>query len=123
MKRRDFIQVLGGALLGGAAVSAIAGCGDDGSTAPAVDATQGGGCANNGATGTVGTNHGHALTVSASDVTAGVEKTLSITGASSHDHDVTLTAANMTTLQGGGMVTVDSTSGGGHTHSVTVVCA
>lgn len=43
-------------------------------------------------------------------------------GQSAHSHDITLSAADMATLAGGGEVTVTSTLTLGHTHTVTVSC-
>jgi hypothetical protein len=69
----------------------------------------------------VGTNHGHVLTVSAADVTAGSAKTYTMTGGT-HGHSVTVTAADFSKLKSAGQVTVTSTSDVGHSHSVTVSC-
>ncbi|MBW2734165.1 MAG: hypothetical protein JRH20_17385 [Deltaproteobacteria bacterium] len=71
----------------------------------------------------ISSNHGHALTVPAADVEAGVERTYSIQGAADHRHDVTLSAANFAQMRGGQSVTLSSTSASGHTHSVAVTCA
>jgi hypothetical protein len=71
----------------------------------------------------IGTNHGHALVVPAEDVAAGVEKTYSIKGTSTHDHKVTITPALFVQLGRAGAITVTSTAAGGHTHNVTVSCA
>ncbi len=68
-------------------------------------------------------NHGHALVVSPADVAAGVAKTYSIQGASSHSHDVTLSAADFATLALGASVIVTSTNEFDHEHDVTVTCA
>jgi hypothetical protein len=72
--------------------------------------------------GEVAMNHGHVVTIPAADVNAGAEMTYSIQGTSMHDHMITLSAADMTSLQGGGTVMVTSTTGSGHTHEVTVMC-
>ena len=80
-------------------------------------------CLANGTNASIGSNHGHSLTVSKTDVANGVEKTYAIAGSAGHDHDVTVTAADFTTLQTNNSVQVSSTSGNGHTHSVTVSCA
>jgi hypothetical protein len=80
-------------------------------------------CLTIGTTTEIGTNHGHNLVVSKADVAAGVEKTYSIQGASGHDHEVTLTAADFSQLQAGNMVTKQSSEGDLHTHEVTVSCA
>ena len=71
----------------------------------------------------IGRNHGHALVVSSEDVQAGVDKTYAIKGGASHNHDVTVRAADFSLLGRGGSVTVASTTVGGHSHSVTVTCA
>ena len=68
--------------------------------------------------------HGHALLVAAGDITTGAEMTYSIKGTSPHTHNVTITAAQFTTLQGGGSVQVTSDLGdSAHTHIVTITCA
>ncbi|MCM2277376.1 MAG: hypothetical protein NDJ89_04815 [Oligoflexia bacterium] len=69
------------------------------------------------------TSHSHTLTVSIEDVSAGVEKTYTMTG--SHPHSVTLTAEHFATLRAGGTVSLVSTGGGGgnHTHATKFVCA
>lgn len=111
-------QFLGTAVIGAAA--AACGGGDDGG---------GGGttkdCVVNGTTATIGSNHGHAITVSMADVMAGVDKTYDITGTSAHMHSVTVTAANFASLMNNPdtSVMVTSTSGNSHTHTVTILCA
>ena len=80
-------------------------------------------CLDNGTQASIGSNHGHALTVSQSDVQSGVERTYSIQGTSGHDHTVTITASDFTDLQGNNNITVISSNDDGHTHSVTVRCA
>lgn len=120
MTRRQF---LGTAVIG-AAAAACGGGPDDGTSMP--DAPMNAkSCTTNGTTATIGTNHGHTLTVSAGDVMAGVDKTYDITGSADHPHMVTVTAANFTSLQNNpnGSVMLTSTSGGAHTHSVTILCA
>jgi hypothetical protein len=71
----------------------------------------------------ISANHGHTLSVPSADITAGVEKTYSIKGQSSHDHLLTITAAQFAALGAGGSITVTSSNVGGHTHSVRVTCA
>lgn len=112
---------------------ALAGCGgsgDDGASAsptptpsPSPSPTPSGNCTANGTTVQIGANHGHSLSVPAGDVSAGVEKTYDIQGTSDHPHAVTVTAAHFTELQANMSVVIASTSGGGHTHQVTVSCA
>ncbi|MBX3233899.1 MAG: hypothetical protein KIT84_31615 [Labilithrix sp.] len=71
----------------------------------------------------IGQNHGHALAVPAEDVAEGADKTYSIQGGSSHDHLVTVTAADFAELATGASVTIASTTDVGHRHPVTVTCA
>jgi len=81
-------------------------------------------CLANGTDTTIDTNHGHELTVSISDVDQGAAKTYNIAGSSSHDHQVTISEANFTSLKNNNTsIQVTSTSGSGHTHSIQVSCA
>jgi hypothetical protein len=118
LTRRQFLVTT----IGGAAVIAACG-GDDGGGSDASTGERN--CATNGTSATISANHGHTIMVTASDITAGQDKTYNIQGTSDHAHMVTVTAANFSTLQSNanGSVMVTSTSGGGHTHSVTIVCA
>lgn len=120
MTRKEFL----GTLFGAAGVAALIGAcgGDDGGSA---DASSSRNCATNGTSVDIGSNHGHVLVVTSADVTAGVDKTYDITGSSDHSHMVTITAANFQRLQSNanGSVMVTSTSGGSHTHSITILCA
>jgi hypothetical protein len=74
-------------------------------------------------TSVIGTNHGHAITVPVADVMAGADATYDITGSSPHMHSVTVTGADFAILQACGSVMITSTSGGAHTHNVTISCA
>lgn len=79
-------------------------------------------CLANGTNSSIGSNHGHTLSVSAADVTSGIEKIYDIQGSSVHSHQVTVTAAHFVTLASNQSVVITSTSAG-HTHSVTISCA
>lgn len=77
----------------------------------------------------IGNNHlgsEHVMVVSLEEVMTGSMVVYDITGGSVHSHHVTLSAGDMATLAGGGMVMVVSTPAnrmmGGHTHTVTVTC-
>lgn len=76
---------------------------------------------------TIDTNHmaprEHTLMVPAADIVAGATKTYSIRGNSMHDHMVTIMASDFTKLKAGMMYMMTSTTGGGHTHVVHVICA
>ena len=116
MTRKEFL----GSLVG---VAAIAACGgDDGG---GQDGALVRNCGTNGTMVDIGSNHGHVLVVTSSEINAGVDKTYTITGTADHAHSVTITAANFATLQSNanGSLNLTSTSGGGHTHSVLVFCA
>ena len=72
---------------------------------------------------TIATNHGHAITVTAAEITAGVNKTYDIKGGSAHPHSVVVTAAMFTMLKAGMSVSATSSVGAGHTHVVMITCA
>lgn len=80
-------------------------------------------CLDNGTTSSIGSNHGHAITVSKADVEAGTEKTYTIQGTSGHNHSVTLSSANFTSLKSNTAISVNSTNDDGHTHAISISCA
>ncbi len=122
MDRKTFIKKMTGTLLIGIPVYSMLGCSSsDDSTPPPPNNNAD--CLANGTQSAIGTNHGHTLQVSVADVQSGVDKQYSIQGSSGHDHNVTVTAANFNTLKNNQQIQVSSTSGGGHTHAVTISCA
>lgn len=97
--------------------------GDDDDMGGTPDSGGGGGACTSGATASViSSNHGHGVTIPQADLDAGTQQTYSIMGGSDHDHMITLTAGQMATLLSGTPVMVVSTSGGAHTHNVTLTC-
>ncbi|NJW51539.1 hypothetical protein [Salinimicrobium oceani] len=128
MDRKTFIQkTTAGILLGIPAIS-ILGCSgsDDGDSNPnpnppptAVN------CLENGTLSSVASSagHSHSLTISKEDVAAGVEKTYDLSLVSGHVHQVTISAAQFSTLKANNSVSATSTSDSGHTHSISVSCA
>ena len=117
ISRRQFL----GTTIGAAALVAACG-GDDGGA----DAPSGGrNCAVNGTNATIGSNHGHTITVTAADVAAGADKTYDIMGTAGHTHSVMITGAQFQTLQSNanGSIMVVSSSSSAHTHDVTILCA
>jgi len=124
MNRKTFIRKTVGAMLVAIPAYSLLGCSssDDGTNGNP-DPDPQGNCAANGTNSSIGGNHGHTLSVSQSDVQAGTQKTYSIEGTAGHDHTVTLTVANFSSLQGDNSINVNSTTDDGHTHSVTVSCA
>jgi len=104
-----------------AGASLLAACGgDDGGSADAPVAS--GNCPANGGRVTIGSNHGHTMTVTGAEVTAGTEKTYDIRGTADHTHSVTVTAALFTMLKASTAVMTIS-MGGDHSHSINVACA
>ena len=126
MTRKDFLGTLiKGTAVGAGAAMLLSACGgDDGDGGGTPDATGGlGNCAANGTSVTIAANHGHTLTVSMADVTAGTSRTYDIMGTSLHTHSVILTPAHFTMLAANQVVTVMSSDGSAHTHAITVRCA
>ena len=108
MKRRAFLQTSGlAALLAGVSVT-ITGCGSDEATGPGPG----------GVSGVIGGNHGHSVSITASQLDAGVGLTLSM-GGGSHSHTVVLSDAQVESIALDTKVTVNSSSDSGHTHGVT----
>ncbi|NVB85714.1 MAG: hypothetical protein HOV81_45540 [Kofleriaceae bacterium] len=118
--RKQFLGSLLGAAAGGLVLAA---CGGDDGGSDTPDASTANRCEMNGTSVNIASNHGHVLMVSKEDVAAGVDKTYDITGTSDHPHSVTVTAANFGKLAMNQSVQLTSTSGGGHTHGVTIMCA
>lgn len=86
LSRKDFLRsalAAAGAALGLGATNS--GCGGD-------DDGGGGGGSTGSCSSSMTNNHGHTLSVSAADLEAAQQKTFSIKGSSSHDHEVMLTA-------------------------------
>jgi len=140
--RRRFLKTVAVGSVG-LGVLAMTGCGDDSTGTDSGTATDTGtadtgtadtgtadtGTADTGTAACTGTttnisaNHGHAVDVPGSDVAAGAQVVYDIQGTASHTHDLTVAAADFTTLQGGGPVTITSSLSNGHTHAVTISCA
>ncbi len=124
MDRKTFIKKTIGALVIAIPAYSILSCsGSDDSEPSSPPQGNSADCASNGTSSSIGTNHGHTLTVSAADVAAGTEKTYNIQGTSDHAHSVTVTAAQFTSLQSNQQISSTSSNDSGHTHSVTISCA
>ncbi len=111
-----------GAGVGAIGVAALAGCGGDdgGGGGGTPDAPAAAVCTTPAVA--IGSNHGHTLVVSLTDVNAGVDKTYDIMGTSLHAHSVTITAADFTMIKAGTTRMFVSTTGSTHMHAVTVMC-
>jgi hypothetical protein len=120
LTRKQFLSSMIGVVAGAAGAALFVGCASDD------DDGDGGGdnnCLANGTTVTIQSNHGHTLTVSIADVTAGVEKSYNIKGGADHSHTVVVTAALFTTLKANTAIMVTSSSDDGHSHGVSIGCA
>ncbi len=73
--------------------------------------------------GKIGKNHRHVLVVPFEDVKAGVEKSYDISGASGHQHTVTLSPEQMKGLLAGQDVRIKSSLDHQHAHRILVKCA
>ncbi len=124
MDRKTFIQKSVGAMLIAVPIYTILGCSstDDGDGEVPIPNSNAD-CLANGTGISIGSNHGHSLTVSKADVQAGVAKNYSIQGTSGHNHNVNLTAANFTALKSNTAILLTSTNDDDHSHSVQVSCA
>ncbi len=125
MNRKTFIQKAAGAMLIAIPAYSLLGCSssDDSEENQNPDPDANADCLANGTAVSIGSNHGHSLTVSKADVESGAAKTYSIQGTSGHNHSVNLTAGNFTTLKSNASISITSSNDDGHTHSVQVSCA
>ena len=67
---------------------------------------------------TVNSGHSHTVTVPLSDLTSTTGRSYTST-ATDHTHMVTLTAGQLSAINGGAAVTVTSSLNSGHTHAFT----
>ncbi len=125
MKRKTFIRKTMGALLLVAPAYAILSCSSSSDDSGSNNNNNNGdpNCLDNGTIANITGNHGHNLTVSKDDVSDGIEKTYAIDGSAGHSHSVTVTAANFITLRNNQQISLSSTTGSGHNHSIAVSCA
>ncbi len=127
MNRKTFLKKAAGTLLVAIPAYSLVGCSsfDNGpeTADPDPDPSAEVDCISNGTASTIGSNHGHTITVSKEEVDAAVDKTYSIQGSSGHDHSLTITAADFNSLKGKTAISVTSTNGDDHTHTVSVSCA
>ncbi len=124
MDRKTFIKKTAGTLLIALPAYSILSCSSSSDDVDPNDNSGTANCLQNGARASaISANHGHTLTVSKADVDAGTEKTYNIAGSSNHSHSVTVSTDDFNVLKNNQSVSVISTSGNSHTHSVTISCA
>lgn len=72
----------------------------------------------------IGTNHGHTLTITVTDLESAADKIYDIAGSADHTHSVSLTLSQLSSLKSGISVSVTSTPGGvdNHSHVVNASC-
>lgn len=108
--RREFTGRALMALLAGVTVT-ITGCGSDNLAVPSPPVTD--------KTGAVANNHGHVVTITAAQQTAGGSVTLTIQGTGSHDHLLVLTAAEVSTIRAGMRLDKDCELSRNHFHTIS----
>lgn len=131
MDRKTFIRKTTAGLIIGIPVVSMFSCSsgsDDGPSAnpnPNPNPNPQANCLQNGTQSAISANHGHTLTVSKEDVSAAVEKSYTLSQASTdnHIHEITISPTQFNTLKANNSISVTSTNQAGHTHSVTVSCA
>ena len=113
LTRREFTLESALAILSAATIT-ITGCGDDD------DNGTGTGPSRQDEVGTISANHGHAVTITSAQITAGGALTgLPIMGTAPHPHFIDLTAAQIVAIGQNQQVSVVSTTDAGHNHTVT----
>ena len=115
MNRRVFVIEAGKAFPAVVGALYLIGCSDNSPSSPSAtaDITS---------VSTVNNAHTHTIGVPASDQMKAVTTTYTSSNTSAHDHQVTLSASQLSTLASGGAVTVTSTNSavtGNHTHDFT----
>jgi hypothetical protein len=70
-------------------------------------------------TGTISANHGHIATITGAQLTAGGDLTVELTTGNGHTHSVGLTGAEVVQIRGNQRVSKESSSTAGHSHTVT----
>lgn len=119
LDRREFTLAAAMAALSGVAIT-ISACGGGGSpSSPTPTPTPAPPAAATDKTAVIGSNHGHAGTITAAQLTAGGTLSLNIQGTAAHPHTVELTAADISTIASSQRVSKESSTDNGHSHSVT----
>lgn len=109
-------QACGGGGSGGGTITAAPSSGPAPSPAPAPTASSAT-CSD-----TIVANHGHVLTVAASDLDSMVDLTYDIHGTADHTHFVVLTVAQLSALKAGTTVATQSTITLDHQHDISISC-
>ena len=116
MTRREFTLESALALLAGATIT-ISACGGGGSSSPTSPSPSG--QAAQDVSGSVSANHGHAASITGTQITARGAVMLNIQGGATHPHTVELSADEVTRIGARQQVSKQSTTDDGHSHLVT----
>ena len=117
--RREFTRLSLLGMLSGVAIT-VSGCGGGGgggTSNPTSPTTPGGD-----KVGSISANHGHAVTITSAQLTAGGDLRLTlrgVSGVSEHSHILDLTAAEVAAIRDGARVSKPSSTDDAHTHTVT----
>lgn len=122
MDRKDFIKKVADTVILAVPVISVLGCSSSSDDEPELFNGKKN-CLENGTRSSIGTNHGHTLLVSKSDVQSGSTKQYSIAGVAGHDHNVTVTAENFNQLKSNQQIRMNFSNTNDHIHSITVSCA
>ncbi|MEK6627528.1 MAG: hypothetical protein AABY53_02790 [Bdellovibrionota bacterium] len=126
IKRRDFLKKISIFSFFGLMTNYLLSSCSPAKTVDSLVPTTGGNCLSNGATTSVGTNHGHSATsIPSADINTAIQQTYTIgAGSAGHTHSVTVAASNFTDLKANTSVNITTTADGtGHTHLITINCA
>lgn len=126
MTRRDFVTKVGPMMVGVPVILQVTACGggDSSSGAGSNTSTPTNTTSSTGSTTTSFTgsatdgSHPHSFTVQCSDLAGGQSKTYTATG-SGHTHPVTLSAAQLNTVNNGGTVTLSTSDSHRHTWRIS----
>jgi hypothetical protein len=117
--RREFTRLSLLAMLSGVAIT-VSGCGGGGggTSNPGSPTTPGAGDK----TGAISANHGHSVSITSAELTAGGGLTLTLRGSAGvaeHIHTVDLTGAEVVSIREGARVSKSSSTQEAHDHTVT----
>lgn len=124
ISRKEFLRSIVGIGVGAAGIAALASCGGGGDDGGDDEPPPGGDCLMDGTTTSIGSNHGHTLTIPKADIELTTDKDYMMTGGG-HSHPLTVTAAMFAMLRDNASVQGRSKAGDGtgHDHTFTVNCA
>jgi len=116
LDRREFTLAAILAMLSGVTIT-ISGCGSSSPSSSTPPTTQPPPTADK--SGSISANHGHTVTITGAQLTAGGDVTLELTVGNGHTHTVGLTGAEVVQIRGNTRVAKESTTNSGHSHTVT----